>query len=334
MRLRFLPRFVLLLLATFLAILPACDSYFFYPQRSFMANPHLDRVFHEDVFFEAPDGVRLHGWFLRPNDEPRGTILFFHGNAENISTHVGAVLWLAMEGYQVFLIDYRGYGRSEGTPEMEGIHVDALAAIDRLFRTEGVDKDRIVVFGQSLGGAVAVYAVANSPHRDRIRALIIDSAFSGYRRIAREKIAEVVLLWPFQTPLSLLVTDRYSPCRWIGRIRPVPVLILHGEADKVVPVRHGERLYRLAEEPKQLWIAPGAGHIQALSDGNLRKRLLSYLDSVLRRQKSGETESGERQSGDSFPGSITSFSETFLFPGHFSYHDLDFPLCGKREDLR
>jgi len=334
MRLRFLPRFVLLLLATFLAILPACDSYFFYPQRSFVANPYLDRVVHEDVFFEAPDGVRLHGWFLRPNDEPRGTILFFHGNAENISTHVGAVLWLAMEGYQVFLIDYRGYGRSEGTPEMEGIHVDALAAIDRLFRTEGVDKDRIVVFGQSLGGAVAVYAVANSPHRDRIRALIIDSAFSGYRRIAREKIAEVVLLWPFQTPLSLLVTDRYSPCRWIGRIRPVPVLILHGEADKVVPVRHGERLYRLAEEPKQLWIAPGAGHIQALSDGNLRKRLLSYLDSVLRRQKSGETEPGERQSGDSFPGSITSFSETFLFPGHFSYHDLDFPLCGKREDLR
>src|SRR4030042_3498508 len=109
MRLRFLPRFVLLLLATSLAILPACDSYFFYPQRNFMANPHLDRVFHEDVFFEAPDGVRLHGWFLRPNDEPRGTILFFPGNAGNHSTHVGAVLWLAMGGDQGFLIAYRGY---------------------------------------------------------------------------------------------------------------------------------------------------------------------------------------------------------------------------------
>jgi len=282
MTLRFPTRFALLLLAAFLAILPACDSYFFYPRRNFVANPYLDRVVHEDVFFETPDGVRLHGWVLRPNAEPRGTILFFHGNAENISTHVGAVLWLAMEGYQVFLIDYRGYGRSEGTPDMEGIHVDALAAIDRLFRMEGVDKDRIVVFGQSLGGAVAVYAVANSPHRDRIRALVIDSAFSGYRRIAREKIADVLLLWPFQAPLSLLVTDRYSPSRWIGRVGPVPVLILHGDADKVVPVRHGEMLYRLAEEPKQLWIVPGAGHIQALSDGNIRKRLLMYLASVLR----------------------------------------------------
>jgi fermentation-respiration switch protein FrsA (DUF1100 family) len=282
MTLRLPTRFALLFLAASLAILPACDSYFFYPRRNFVANPHLDRVVHEDVYFETPDGVRLHGWFLRPNTEPRGTILFFHGNAENISTHVGSVLWLSMEGYQVFLIDYRGYGKSEGTPEMGGIHVDALAAIDRLFRMEGVDKDRIVVFGQSLGGAVAVYAVANSPHRDRIRALIIDSAFSGYRRIAREKIAQVFLLWPLQAPLSLLVTDRYSPSLWIGRVNPVPVLILQGDADKVVPVSHGETLYRLAEEPKQLWIVPGAGHIQALSDGNIRKRLLMYLDSVLR----------------------------------------------------
>jgi fermentation-respiration switch protein FrsA (DUF1100 family) len=293
MTLRFPTRFALLLLAACLAILPACDSYFFYPRRTFVANPHLDLVVHEDVFFVSPDGVRLHGWLLRPNGEPRGTILFFHGNAENISTHVGAVLWLAMEGYQVFLIDYRGYGKSEGTPGMEGIHLDALAAIDRLFRMEGVDKDRIVVFGQSLGGAVAVYAVANSPHRDRIRALILDSAFSGYRRIAREKIAELILLWPFQSPLSLLVTDRYSPSRWIERIGPVPVLILHGEADKVVPVKHGVQLYRLAEEPKQLWITPGAGHIQSLSDGNLRKRLLCFLDSSFRGAKRGETEPGE-----------------------------------------
>jgi fermentation-respiration switch protein FrsA (DUF1100 family) len=300
MTLRFPMRFTLLLLAASLALLPACDSYFFYPQRNFVANPYLDRVVHEDVFFETPDGVRLHGWFLRPNGKLRGTILFLHGNAGNISTHVGAVLWLAMEGYQVFLFDYRGYGRSGGTPGMEGIHVDALAAIDRLFRTEGVDKDRIVVFGQSLGGAVAVYAVANSPHRDRIRALVIDSAFSGYRRIAREKISKVVLLWPFQAPLSLLVTDRYSPSRWIGRIGPVPVLIIQGDADKVVSVRHGERLYRLAKEPKKLWIASEAGHIQALSDGNLRKRLLSYLDSVLRGQKSGKTEPGEPESGESF----------------------------------
>jgi fermentation-respiration switch protein FrsA (DUF1100 family) len=290
-----------LILALLLTALSGCDSYFFYPQRIHVANPYLERVLHDDVFFKTPDGVRLHGWFFHPNTEPRGTVLFFHGNAENISTHAGAVLWLAREGYQVFLFDYRGYGKSEGKPDMEGIHVDALAAIDEIFRMERVDKDRVAVFGQSLGGSVAVYAVANSPHRDRIRALLIDSAFSGYRRIAREKIAGVVLLWPLQYPLSLLVTDRYSASRWIGRVRPVSVLLLHGEADKVVPVRHGERLYRLAGEPKQLWIAPGAAHIGALSDEKLRKRLLSFLAAVLGEGKNGKAGPKERTSpGGSF----------------------------------
>ena len=294
-----------LILALFLAALSGCDSYFFYPQRIHVANPYLERVLHEDVFFKTPDGVRLHGWFFHPNTEPRGTVLFFHGNAENISTHAGAVLWLAREGYQVFLFDYRGYGKSEGKPDMEGIHVDALAAIDEIFRMERVDKDRVAVFGQSLGGSVAVYAVANSPHRDRIRVLVIDSAFSGYRRIAREKIAGVVLLWPLQYPLSLLVTDRYSASRWIGRVRPVSVLLLHGGADKVVPVRHGERLYRLAGEPKQLWIAPGAAHIGALSDENLRKRLLSFLAAVLGEGKNGKAGPRERTSpGGSFRESL------------------------------
>lgn len=281
MTIRFPDGAALLLFAGCLAAFPGCDSYFFHPQRALVPNPHLERVHREDVFFETPDGVRLHGWFLRPKGDPLGTVLFLHGNAENISTHVGSVLWLVTEGYQAFLVDYRGYGRSGGKPDMAGIHIDALAAIDRLFRTEGVDRDRIVVFGQSLGGAVAVYAVANSPHRDRIRGLVIDSAFSGYRRIAREKISGVFLVGLFRAPLALLVTDRYSPERWIGRVRPVPVLVLHGDADEVVPVRHAERLFRLAPEPKQLRIAPGAGHIRALADESVRKRLLSWIDSAL-----------------------------------------------------
>jgi uncharacterized protein len=245
-----------------LAALPGCGRLFFYPSREFVRNPHLeealDGIAREDVFFTTPDGLRLHGWMLRPAGRPSGTILFIHGNAGNVSTHVGAVLWLALAGYEVFLFDYRGFGLSEGTPTIEGIHIDTLAALETVAaRTPADGGAPIVVLGQSLGGSAAVYAVATSRHKDRVRALVIDSAFSGYRRIAREKItAYLFFLWPLRHPLSLLIDDRFSASRWIGRVPPVPLLIIHGDADEVVPVDHSERLFHDAEGPKRLWGAP------------------------------------------------------------------------------
>ncbi len=267
------------------AVLPGCDSYFFYPSKEHLPNPALERVSREDVFIRTPDGVRLHGWLLRPDVEPLGTVLFLHGNAENVSTHVNSVLWLVLSGYRVFLVDYRGYGRSDGKATMAGVHTDALAAIDALFGMDEVDKERVVVLGQSLGGAVAIYAVANSPHKARIKALVVDSAFSGYREIAREKVAQVCILKPFRSPLARLVTDRYSPGRWIGKVAPVPVVIVHGDADRVVPPAHGERLYGLAGQPKALWIVPGAGHIQAFASPEVRARLLRFLSDTLRAKR-------------------------------------------------
>lgn len=261
--------------------LPGCDSYFFYPLKDHLPNPALEGVARDDLLIRTPDGVGLHGWRLRPEGEPLGTVLFLHGNAENVSTHVNSVLWLVRSGYRVVLFDYRGYGRSEGKATMAGIHADALAAIDALFRMEEVDGDRVAVLGQSLGGAVAIHAVANSPHKDRIGALVVDSAFSGYREIAREKLAEVPMLKPLRSPLSRLVTDRYSPRLWIARVSPVPVLFIHGDADPVVPPAHGERLFGLAGEPKALWIVPGAGHIQAFASADVRARLLGFLSDAL-----------------------------------------------------
>jgi pimeloyl-ACP methyl ester carboxylesterase len=258
-----------------------CDSYFFYPLKEHLPNPALEGVAREDILFRTPDGVTLHGWLLRPEEEPRGTVLFLHGNAENVSTHVNSVLWLVRAGYRVVLFDYRGYGRSEGKPTMSGVHADALAAIDALFGMEEIDRDRVAVLGQSLGGAVAIHAVAGSPQKDRIRALVVDSAFSGYREIAREKIAEVPLLKPFRVPLSRLVTDRYSPRLWIARVSPVPVLVIHGDADRVVPPAHGERLFALAGGRKALWIVPGAGHIEAFASPEVRARLLGFLSDAL-----------------------------------------------------
>lgn len=263
-----------------LVSITGCSSLFFYPQRMLINNPHLQDVDYHDLFFKTPDGLMLHGWFLKSREKSNGTVLFLHGNAENISTHVNNVLWLVENGYDVFLFDYRGYGKSEGHPTLEGVHIDAAAAIDTLFNLPYTNKKRIIVFGQSLGGAIAVYAVANSPYKDSIDVIIIDSAFSSYRLITREKLAELIITWPFQYPFSFFVSDYYSPVRWIRKVHPVSVLIIHGDKDKVVPVHHSANIYKEAQNPKKLWILEGKGHIEGVRDKDFRDRLLQYLENI------------------------------------------------------
>ena len=155
-----------------------------------------------------------------------------------------------------------------------------------LISRPGVDASRIVVFGQSLGGAIAVYRVAHTSYRENIRALVVESAFSGYRQIAREKLADFWLTWPLQWPLSWTISDKYSPSRAVADISPIPILIIHGNQDPIVPVHHGQRLFELAHEPKQLWIVQGGNHIQAFQSQSYRDRFVAYLTEVLSAAKS------------------------------------------------
>jgi fermentation-respiration switch protein FrsA (DUF1100 family) len=138
-----------------------------------------------------------------------------------------------------------------------------------------------VVFGQSLGGSIAVYNVAHSPYRRHIRGLAVESAFASYRGIAREKLAAFWLTWPLQYPLSWLVSDRYSPAHAVADVSPIPLLIIQGDRDPIVPVGHARQLFKLAREPKQLWIVPGGGHIQAFEYPGYRDRFVRWLERVL-----------------------------------------------------
>jgi len=268
--------YILILLV--LIFCEGCTSVFFAPRdKQFFPNPWVTFYAPEDVFFKTPDGLTLHGWFLKAHNGVDGTILVLHGNAENVSTHVNSVLWLVDEGFNVFIFDYRGYGRSQGSPTIEGVHIDAEAALETLLSMPGIDKDRIIVLGQSIGGAIAVYTVAHSPYKDRVRALILDSPFESYRGIAREKIAGSVIGWPFQYPLSWLVNDDYSPVKYIKNVSPVPILIIHGEQDLVVPLRHGRALYDSARSPKEFWQTTPRGHVRSFADAAIRERLVHYL---------------------------------------------------------
>jgi len=255
----------------------SCTALFFQPHHTRVLTPDKLGLAYEEVRFKARDGVELYGWFMPAKGPALGTILQLHGNAENISTHFTSVAWLPARGFNVFALDYRGYGASEGVATLEGVQLDIDAAMRMLLARRDVDKDRIVIYGQSLGGALAAYYVPHSPYRDRIRALIVESAFSDYIEIAREKLADHWLTWPFQWLPKLTVDDRFSPLPEMPKISPIPLLILHGDEDVIVPVRHAKILYDAALEPKEMWIVPGAGHIQTMHDPAQRDRLVAYL---------------------------------------------------------
>jgi fermentation-respiration switch protein FrsA (DUF1100 family) len=228
----------------------------FHPDRSLVRNPSDGRLNYEDVFFDAPDRTRLHGWFFPlPGKAP--LILFCHGNAGNISDRMENVKQLLDHGLQVFIFDYRGYGRSSGRPTEAGIYQDGLAAYDYLVKERKTAPDRIILFGRSLGAAVAVEIAM----RRDVRSLIIESAFTSTKDMAKQ-------MFLFQL-LSPVVPPNYHNLKKIKKIT-VPKLIIHGEQDAIVPFSMGRRLYQAACGPKFFYPIKGAGHNDSYLVGGRR----------------------------------------------------------------
>jgi len=272
-------RHIVLLLCT--TLLTGCSQFLFYPHPSLIRTPADVELEYRDIQFTSHDGTQLHGWMLPATTQPASaTVLFMHGNAENISTHLGSVYWLPAHGFNVFLFDYRGYGASAGTPSLAGVHEDAERALEVALAQTEANGVPLVLFGQSIGGAIAINTAANSAHRDSIQGLIVESTFSSYQAVAREALSGFWLTWPLQWPLSLTISDAYHPGRMIKRIQGIPVLLIHGEQDRVVAYHHGEMLYRQANEPKRFWSISGGKHIDTFNLTKNRERLVDYLNTL------------------------------------------------------
>ncbi|HYR35946.1 MAG TPA: alpha/beta hydrolase [Burkholderiales bacterium] len=257
--------------------LAACTPVFFQPSGSIYSTPGLYGIDYERAEFKAADGTALFAWFMPARGEARATVLYLHGNAENISAHFANVAWMPAAGFNVLALDYRGYGGSEGKPSLAGVQLDIDAAMRTLINRPDVDPDRIIVFGQSLGGALAIHYVAHSAYRDHILAVIADSAFADYRMVAKEKMAGFFITWPLQWLPGFTVDNDYSPRASVAALSPIPLLLMHGDRDSIVPAHHSQLLFEAAQEPKTFWSIPDSGHIQALRSAKVRQRLTEFL---------------------------------------------------------
>ncbi|MFB0535590.1 MAG: alpha/beta hydrolase [Anaerolineae bacterium] len=254
---------------------------------------------YEEVTFPSRDGLTLQGWFI-PAPEARGTVVFCHGHAGSMDPDVQYVPTFHERGYNVLMFDFRGHGRSEGQHVSMGYYErqDLLGAVDYL-RSRGID--RVGVLGFSMGGAVAM---ATAPHTEAIQAVISDGGFARFSDTVAAGVRErgplhrsgqglpgflaslvghlVVWLMGLRLGCSLSGAD---PIRWVGKIAPRALFIIHGALDPFITVEEARELYAAAGEPKEIWIVPEAGHRQAdrRHPEEYRHRVLAFFDQWLTR---------------------------------------------------
>lgn len=258
------------------AALCGCTNVFFQPDGRIFADPVNFGQRYEVIKFNSADGTELTAMYFRPAGKAIGTVVHFHGNAQNMTAHFPYSSWLAAEGFNVFIFDYRGYGASAGSVSVKGAVEDGVAALTQVKKIPGVEPDKIAVFGQSLGGALAVAAVAEYTG-PKPRALVLDSTFSSYRGMASSVVYGHWWGWPLFWFPWVAISNAYSPAAYIGQIS-CPKLFLHSKNDPVVPFAQGEKLFLLAPGPKEMLLVP-SGHTQAFGSyrAEYGPRLVKFL---------------------------------------------------------
>jgi len=252
---------------------------FYQPNKQQYQTPKRYGLKYKSVTFESEDKTRLHGWFVPATDKAIGTVLHFHGNAQNLTAHFSFVKWLPKQGFNVFLFDYRGYGKSEGTPTRTGVHKDAIAALKYVQARDDVDSDRLLVLGQSLGGAVAISAIASTnTNASGICGIAVESTFDSYAAIAKEKAPAFLV--------ALAISDKLSPNAVVKNLSPIPIVFIHGTSDRVVPYRRGKSLFDKASKPKAMWTIKGGRHTEAFTTyGKIyQAKLIKYFRKCIERK--------------------------------------------------
>ena len=250
--------------------------YFFQDEMYYFPSPFISRtpvdvnLDYDEVFFRTKDDLKLHGWWIPAEIETEATktILFCHGNAGNISDRIEMVQLLHQLGLNVWIFDYRGYGKSQGQPSQKGTYKDAKAAWNYLVEIRGLNSTDIIIMGRSLGGAVAAW-LAN---RVQPSAVILESTFTSASDLAAE-------LYPY-FPVRWMVKYRYPTLKYVKKIT-VPKFFAHSRDDEVIPFHHGLKLYEAAGEPKTFIELEGSHGNGFMQTGQRYKKALNSFISDL-----------------------------------------------------
>jgi hypothetical protein len=238
----------------------------FHPMREINIDPADYSMDYSDVYFYSQDGVRLNGWFFPKENGP--VLLYCHGNAGNIGHRLEIIDMFLKSGTGVFIFDYRGYGRSSGTPGERGIYADAAAAYDYLINEKGYEEQSIIVYGESLGSAPCLEtALRRSP-----KAVILEGAFTSARDMAKKVFPAV--------PPALISGSKFNNAEKIKRIE-CPVLVIHSRDDEIVPYRHSEVLFdNIPGKKRRITISGGHNEAMLMNKEKLISGIKDFISSL------------------------------------------------------
>jgi uncharacterized protein len=260
----------------FIFFLNSCTSLFYYPDNKIYGNIESVPYSKKNIKIKSKNGKLLNAYWFFSNKKPQGTVVHFHGNAQNLSAHLFFSHWIPDYDYDLLVFDYQGYGESEGEVSRQNTVEDGISAIEHAVENSRV-KNNLFLFGQSLGGAVLLSSFVEFKQHNKICGIVLESTFSSYQAVVRTKLKNFWPTWIFQYPISWMFSEKKSPHKYLPEISN-PALVIHGTSDMVVPFENGEKLFELygiAEKNtiKEFVPLENSGHTAAFGFEEQNKRL-------------------------------------------------------------
>lgn len=256
-----------------------CSSLFYYPKKDLLYDPQQINLNPQDLWIQNDD-LKIHAWYFKSktdfNSESKGTFVFFHGNAENLTSHYLSLIWLLDYNYDFVIFDYPGYGLSNGNPTPSSTVDSGKLVLNWVHKN--IDPRPLIIYGQSLGGIISLKSIEESRSQIPLKTIIIDSSFNSYQKIAKQVLSRSWLTWPLQPLAYLLINDTYAPTD-LSFISPIPILFIHGQADKTIELIFSEEMFAEAKEPKFFWKIPKGTHGSTfyINNGEYRDKLIQFL---------------------------------------------------------